>query len=70
MNGPAEDLARPIGGQGQEDQVLIRANDFYPECWRRAHQSDDGGDTPCASGHHVCDLLMCMCSYELAGVES
>jgi hypothetical protein len=31
---------------------------------------DDGGDTPCASGHHMCDLRlhMGMCCYDHAKV--
>ncbi len=39
------------GGQEQEDRVLIRADGVYPECWRSTPLSDDGGDTPRASGH-------------------
>jgi hypothetical protein len=48
------------GGPEQEDRGRIRADDVYPECWRSTHLSDDGGDTPCASGYCMCDLHMHM----------
>jgi hypothetical protein len=34
------------------------ADPVYPECWRSIFLSDDGGDTPRASGHCICDLHM------------
>jgi hypothetical protein len=47
------------GGPEQEDRGRIRADDVYPECWRSIHLLlDDGGDTPRASGHCMCDLHM------------
>jgi hypothetical protein len=57
---PAEDRAQAGGGPEQEDRGRIRADDVYPECWRSIHLSDDGGDTPRASGHCMCDLHMHM----------
>jgi hypothetical protein len=56
------------GGLEQEDPGQIRADDVYPECWRSTHLSDDGGDTPCASGHCMCDLHMHMYHYDRAEV--
>jgi hypothetical protein len=51
----------PIGGgPEQEDRGRIRADVFYPECWRSIHLSDGDGDTPGASGHCMCDLHMHM----------
>ena len=46
------------GGPEQEDRGRIQADDDYPEYWRSTHLSDDGGDTPRASGHCMCDLHM------------
>jgi hypothetical protein len=45
------------GGQEQEDRGQIRADDVDPEYWRRTQLSDDGGDTPRASGPCMCVLL-------------
>jgi hypothetical protein len=59
---PAEERAQPAEGRS------IRADDVYPECWRSTHLSDGGGDTPCASGHCMCDLHMHMCRYDRAEV--
>jgi hypothetical protein len=55
---------RTGGGPEQEDRGRIRADDVYPECWRSIHLSDDGGDTPRASGHCMCDLHMHMGRYD------
>jgi hypothetical protein len=46
------------GGPEQEDRGWIQADDVYPECWRSTHSSDDGGGTPRASGHCLCDIPM------------
>ncbi len=54
----------PSGGQEQEDRGRIRADEFYPKCWRSIHLSADGGDTPRASGHCTCDLHMHMGRYD------
>ena len=67
-SGPAEDRARAGGGPEQEDRGRIRADDVYPECWRSTHLLDDGGDTPRASGHCMCDLHMHMHPYDRAEV--
>ncbi len=48
----------------QEDRGRIRADDVYRECWRSTHLSDDGGDTPRASGHCMCDIHMHMYRYD------
>ncbi len=56
------------GGLEQEDRAWIRADDVYPECWRSTHCSDDGGDTPRASRHCMCDLHMHMYRYDRAEV--
>jgi hypothetical protein len=48
--------------------MRIRADAVHPEGWRRAHRSDDGGDTPCVSGHCMCDLRMHMDRYDHAEV--
>jgi hypothetical protein len=61
--GLAEDRAQPA----QEDRGWIRADDVYPECWRSIHLSD-GGDTPRASRHCMCDLHMHMYRYDRAEV--
>jgi hypothetical protein len=53
-------LGQAGGGPEQEDRGRIRADDVYPECWRSIHLSDDGGDTPRASGHCMCDRHMHM----------
>jgi hypothetical protein len=37
-------------------------------CWRSIHVSVDGGDTPRASGHCLCDLHMHMYRYDRAEV--
>jgi hypothetical protein len=56
---------RAGGGPGQlwqaaEGRGRIWADDVYPEYWRSIHLSDDGRDTPRASGHCMCDLHMRM----------
>ncbi len=56
------------GGPEQEDRVWIRTDDVYPEYWQSTHLSDDGGDTPRASGHCMCDLHMHMYRYDRAEV--
>ena len=60
-SGQAEDRAQP-------DRGRIRADDVYPEYWRSTHLSDDGRDTPRASGHCMCDLHMHMYRYNRAEV--
>ena len=50
----------PTGGGPEQEDRRIRADDVYPEYWRSTHLSDDGGDTPRASGHCMCDLHMHM----------
>ncbi len=55
---------RAGGGPEQEDRAWIRADDVYPENWRSTHLSDDGGDTPRASGQCMCDLHMHMYRYD------
>jgi hypothetical protein len=67
-SGPAEDRAQAGGGPEQEDRGRIRADDVYPECWRSIHQSDDGGDTWCTSGHGMCTLHMHMGRYDYSEV--
>ncbi len=57
-SGPAEERAQPAEGRSR------RAGGA--ECWRSTHLSDDGGDTPCASGHCMCDLHMHMYRYDRA----
>jgi hypothetical protein len=57
---PAEDQVQPA-----EDRSR-RTDDVYPEYWRSTHLSDDGGDTPRASGHCMCDLHMHMYRYDPA----
>jgi hypothetical protein len=44
------------GGPEQVDWGRIRADDVYPEYWLSTHLSEDGGDTPRASGLCMCDL--------------
>jgi hypothetical protein len=56
----------PGGGQGQEDRGRILPDDVYPEYWRSTHLSDDGGDTPRASGHCMCAIHMHMYRYDRA----
>ena len=56
-SGPAEDQAQAGGGPKQEDRGRIQADDVYPEYWRSTHLSDDGGDTPRASGYCMRDLF-------------
>jgi hypothetical protein len=56
------------GGPEQEDRGRIRADEVYPEYWRSTHLSDDGGGTPRASGHCMCDLHMHMGRYDRAEV--
>ncbi len=57
--------AGPTGrGPEQEGRGRIRADDVYPKCWRSIHLSDDGRDTPPASGHCMCDLHMHMGRYD------
>ncbi len=56
------------GGPEKEDRGRIRADDVYPECWWSTHLSDDGGDTPRASGHCMCNLQMHMYRYDRAEV--
>ncbi len=56
------------GGPEQEDRGRIRADDVYLECRRSIHLSDDGGVTPRASGHCMCDLHMHMYRYDRAEV--
>ncbi len=59
----------PTGaGQEREDRGQIRADSIYLECWRSTHLSDDGGETPRASGHCMCDLHMIMGRYDHAEV--
>ena len=75
-SGPAEEragggpgpLAPTGGGPVQEDRKRIRADDIYPDCWRSIHQSDDGGDTRCTSGHGMCILHMHMGRYDYSEV--
>ncbi len=57
------------GGPEKEDRGRIRANDVYPEFWRSTHLSDDGGDTPRASGHCMCGVHMRIYRYDRAEVE-
>ncbi len=56
------------GGPEPENRGRIWADDVYSKCWRSTHLSDDGGDTPCASGHYMCDLQMHMYRYDRAEV--
>jgi hypothetical protein len=56
------------GGPEQEDRGRIRAGNVYPEYWWSTHLSDDGGDTPRASGHCICDIHMRMYRYDRAEV--
>jgi hypothetical protein len=58
------------GGLEKEDRRRIRADDAYPEYWQSTHLSDDGGETPRASGHCMCDLHMHMYRYDRAEVVS
>ncbi len=50
------------GGTGADP-----GDNVYPEYWR-CHLSDDGGDTPRASGHCMCDIHMHMYRYDRAEV--
>jgi hypothetical protein len=50
------------------DPTDWKQEDVYPECWPGTYRSDNEGDTQCASGHHMCDLCICMCRYDHAEV--
>jgi hypothetical protein len=58
----------PFGGGQEQDRGLIQADDVYPEYWLSTHLSDDGRDTPRASGHCMCNLHMHMYRYDRAEV--
>ncbi len=60
---------RACRGQEQEGGGRILADDVYPEYWRSTHLSDDGRETPRASGHCMCFLRMHMYCYDRAEVR-